>query len=372
MSNQRPPGLDDPTQDPEQVRSGAGARGPAAQPWVDPNRTQRYTGRRSIVDRLKDQSREPEQLVTQETVPPPPKPAPGRPQVASSAQKRAARGGRSGGGLRLALVLAAVVVVGLAGGAGAAWFSGWRPDFLGGPASQPAKAPVEAPVKPGDAKPEAKPGDPAAPKPPNAPAPPSATEIPRSCYTGTTEVKAGAAACGFALDATGALSFQGARLAEKLMAGNAPAQRVVLYPMSPSGRFAFLRVCEAASGGKCEVQRLADTKEKKLAEVQVGDGFAWIVWSPKETMALLGWRDHLSDTIAVVTTADGKTIRPSTIRTARNRYAFLRLGSVRWRDEASFTAEVKLCPPGRNRTRNADCEKDDDVKFRRRTVKLER
>ena len=44
----------------------------------------------------------------------------------------------------------------------------------------------------------------------------------------------------------------------------------------------------------------------------------------------------------------------------------------RWRDEEAFAVEVKLCPPGKRRTRNADCEKDDDVKYRRRTIKLER
>jgi hypothetical protein len=362
MSSQRPPGLDDPTEAPEPARPGA--RGSGAQPWADPDRTQRYTGRRSIVDRLRDRSKEPEKLVTQETEPPPPKAVPARPQVAAPAHKRAVPGRRSGGGSRLILVLAALVVAGLAGGAAAAWFSGWRPDFLGGPPAEPARAPGETPAKPGDAKPEAKPAD---------PAPPPAAEIPRSCYTGITEVKAGAAGCGFALDAAGALSFRGARLAERLAAGNAPAQRIVLHPMSPSGRFVFLRACESAGGGKCDVQRLADTKENKLFEVTIGgEGFAWVVWSPKETMGLLGWRDQLSDTIAVVATADGKTIRPSTIRTARNRYAFVRQGSVRWRDEEAFTAEVKLCPPGRNRTRNAACEKDDDVKFRRRAVKIER
>jgi hypothetical protein len=53
MSNQRPPGsLDDPTHDPERERPGAGP-----QPRVDPNRTQRNSGRRSIADRLKEQSR---------------------------------------------------------------------------------------------------------------------------------------------------------------------------------------------------------------------------------------------------------------------------------------------------------------------------
>lgn len=367
MANQRPPGRDDPTHDPERERPGAAQRGPAAQPWVDPNRTQRYSGRRSIVDRLKDQSKEPEKLVTQETVPPPPRPGPARPQVASSAQKRVTLGGRSGGVLRLGLVLVAVIVVGLAGGAAAAWFSGWRPDFLGGAPAEPAKAPGDAPAKPGDAKPEAKPGDPAAP-----PAtPPAAVEIPKSCFAGATELRAGAAACGFALDSSGALSFRGARLAERIAVGGAPAQRIVLYPLSPSGRFVFLRACDGAN--RCEAQRLADTKEKKLLEVKIGgEGFAWVVWSPKETMGLLGWRDNLSDTIAVVTTADGKTIRPSTIRTARNRYAVVRRESVRWRDEEAFSVEVKLCPPGKRRTRNTDCENDDDVKYRRRTVKLER
>ena len=59
MSNQRPPGgLDGPTHDPERERPDgqAGAR----QPWVDPNRTQRYSGRRSIADRLRGESREPD------------------------------------------------------------------------------------------------------------------------------------------------------------------------------------------------------------------------------------------------------------------------------------------------------------------------
>ena len=372
MSNQRPPGgLDEPTQDPDRERPGASPKGAASpQPWVDPNRTQRYSGRRSIVDRLKDQSKEPERLITQDTSPPPPKVGPARPQVASSVQKRVPRAGRSGGGgLRLGLVLVAVIVLGLAGGAAAAWFSGWRPTFLGGTASEPAKSPDEKPAQPTETKPEVKPGVPPTP----TPTTPPPAEIAKSCFSGTSEVKAGAAACGFALDAAGALSFQGARIAERVTAGNAPAQRLVLYPFSPSGRFVFFRACQAASGGRCETQRLVDTKEKKLVEVKVGgDGFAWVAWSPKETMGLLGWRENLSDTIAVVATADGKTVRPSTIRTGKNRYALVRVASVRWRDEESFSVEVKLCPPGKGRGRNAECEKDDDVKYRRRTVKLER
>jgi hypothetical protein len=366
MSNQRPPGgSDEPTHDPEQERPGAGARAPAqAQPWVDPNRTQRYSGRRSIVDRLKEQSKEPERLATAQTAEPPPKRPQAPPQVASSAQQRAARG-RSGGGLRLGLVLVVVIVLGLAGGAAAAWFSGWRPGFLASTPGEPAKTPE---VKPGETKPEVKPGEPATPATPTTP---PAAEIPRSCYANITELKAGASACGFALDAAGALSFQGARIAERLAAGSGPAQRLMLYPLSPSNRFAFLRACDGAN--RCDFQRLVDTKEKKVFELRPGgEGFFWVVWSPKEQLALMGWRENLSDTIAVVTTADGKIIRPSTIRTAKNRYALVRAGSARWRDEESFSVEVKLCPPGKNRARNAECEKDDDVKYRRRTVKVER
>lgn len=367
MSNQRPPGgLDDPTHDPERERQGGDPRGPApAQPWVDPNRTQRYSGRRSIVERLKEQSREPDQrLRTEDTTPPPPKPGPQRAPVAASAQMRAVRGGRSGrgGGLRLGAILVAVIVLGLGGGAAAAWFSGWRPSFLGGTTSEPAKTPVE---KPGETKPETKPTDPTPPA-----TPPSTSEIPRSCFSGTSEVKVGAAVCGFTLDPAGALSFQGNRIAERVAAGSGPAQRLVLYPFSPSARFVVFRVCDAA--GRCEAQRLVDTKEKKLFEVKGAENFAWVVWSPKETMALLGWRENLSDTIAALATADGKIVRPSTIRTAKNRYALVRFGSVRWAGEDSFSLDVKLCPPGKNRSRNAECEKDDDVKYRRRTVKIER
>jgi hypothetical protein len=372
MSNQRPPGgLDEPTQDPDHDRPGASPKGTVPpQPWVDPNRTQRYSGRRSIVDRLREQSKEPERIVTQETAPPPPKPGPARPRVASSAQMRVG-GRRLGGGFRLGLVLVAVIVVGLAGGAAAAWFSGWRPAFLGSPSSEPAKTPEPKPVQPGEIKPEVKPGEPTTPAP--TPTSPPAAEIPKSCFAGTSELKAGAAACGFALDAAGALSFQGIRIAERITAGNAQAQRLVLYPFSPSGRFVFFRACDAASGGRCEAQRLVDTKEKKIFDVKVGgDGFTWVAWSPKESMGLLGWRDNLADTIAVVTTADGKTIRPSTIRAAKNRYTLVRFGSLRWRDEEAFSVEVKQCPPRKGRGRNADCEKDDDVKYRRRTVKLER
>jgi hypothetical protein len=84
----------------------------------------------------------------------------------------------------------------------------------------------------------------------------------------------------------------------------------------------------------------------------------------------LGIRDGLSDAIAVIATADGKTVKPNAIRTAKNRYALVRAGSVRWRDEESFSVEVKLCPLAKGKGRNAECEKDDDVKYRRRTVKF--
>ncbi len=377
MSNQRPPGgLDGPTHDPERERRSGDPQGPAApQAWADPNRTQRYSGRRSIVDRLRQQSREPDTLTTAETAEPPPEPAAPRPNVASSAGMRAVRGG---GALRLGVVLMGVVVLGLAGGAAAAWFSGWRPGFLGGTPSEPGtpsadrpSADKPAPDKPASDKPstqpETKPPDPA------APTAPPAGEIPKSCFSGTSEVKPGGSICGFALDPAGALSFQGQRIAERIAAGGGPAQRLVLYPFSPSGRFVFLRACETASGGRCEVQRLVDTKQRKIFEVKGGaDGFSWVAWSPKEQVGLLGYRDGISETIAAIATAEGKVVRPSAIRTAKNRYALVRAGSVRWRDEEAFSVEVKLCPVPKGRGRNADCEKDDDVKYRRRTVKLER
>ena len=368
MSNQRPPGgIEGPTTDPERERHGAGPRGAApAQPWVDPNRTQRYDDRRSIADRLRNESREPEPI-------PPPEPAPeigpgstlgqrGRPKPAASAQRRAVA--RGGGGIRFLAIIVGVVVLGLGGGAAAAWFSGWRPSFLGGPAADPGKAPGGKPEQPGTTKP----GD------PGTPAAPSSTEIGKSCFSGTTEVKAGAAACGFALDAAGAVSFQGNRIAERLAVGSGVAQRLTLQPFAPSSRFVFLSACDAASGGRCDAHRLADTKEKKLYEVKVGgEGIAWVVWSPKEQVALLGWRDGASETMAVVGTAGAEMLRPSAIRTPKNRYALLHGNSVRWgRDESSFSIEVKLCPFAKGRARNADCEKDDDVKFRRRTVKFER
>ena len=364
MSNQRPPGgLDGPTRDPERERQGGGSKGsPAAQPWVDPDRTQRYSGRRSIADRLRGESREP----------PPPDPEsipeigagstlgqPARRKPPASAQMRAAP--RRGGGKRYIAILAGVIVLGLAGGAAAAWFSGWRPAFLGGETKPGADKPT------GETKPDVKPSD------PGQPGTPPTAEIAKTCFAGLTDVKVGAAACGFALDAAGAVSFQGNRIAERLTAGAGPAQRLVLYPFAPSTRFVFLRACDAASGGKCDVQRLVDTKEKKIFEVKVGgEGFAWVLFSPKEQVALLGWRDGLSDTIAIVAPANGETLRPSAIRTPKNRYAIVRGNTVRWAaNEQSFSLEVKLCP-AKNRARNTDCEQDDDIKFRRRTVKFER
>lgn len=366
MTNQRPPGgNDEPTHDPGH----AGAGQPGARPaWVDPNRTQRYEPRRSIADRLRSESREPDPPSKQETA----LPAIGegstmgpaaRPKVASSAQRRAA-GRRSGGGVRLVGILAAVIVVGLAGGAAAAWFSGWRPSFLGTASTEPTKSTPDKPP----ATPEAKPGEPTTPSTPTPP--PPAGDIARGCMTGNTELKAGAAACGFALDAQGALTFQGAKIAEKLTVGAGPAQRLTLYPMSPSRRFVFLRACDGAN--RCDAQRFVDTKDKKILDVKGAEGFGWVAWSPKEQLGLLGFRDGLTDTIAVVTTTDGKVWKTSVIRAAKNRYALVRAASLRWRDEESFSVEVKQCPLGKGRTRNAECEKDDDVKYRRRTLKLER
>src|SRR5262249_41512658 len=159
--------------------------GSARPAWVDPNRTLRYSDRRSIADRLRNESREPAE--------PAPEIEPvstlgqrARPKPASSAQLRAVR--RSGRGLRLASILTGGIVLGLPGGGGAVWFSGGRPSFLG---TTTADAPKPGnPAQPaGDTKPETKPGD------PSQPVPPPASEIGRNCFSGANEVKAGSAAC---------------------------------------------------------------------------------------------------------------------------------------------------------------------------------
>jgi len=358
MSNSRPPGESGPTHDPGLEREhGANPASPAPQPWVDPNRTKVYSRqRRSIADRLHDDD-PPEQtkVPTKDTAPPPPpRPQPRAPVAPSERQRR---------GPRLWILLLGVVVAGLATGAAAAWFSGWRPAFL-------TPAAPEEPVPPPAEKPPETPVE-TKPKPPEAPPKPPPVEIARICYAAITEVKAGASACGFALDASGAVRFQGDVIAERLTAGSGPAQRLSLYPFSPSGRFVFLRACESASGGRCLTQRLVDTKEKKIFELRAGaDGFNWVGFSPKEQVGLLAYRDRASDALAAINTADGQSLEASAIKTPRNRYALIKLATLRWPAEQSFSIEVKICPLQRGQARNRDCEQDDDIPYRRRTVKL--
>jgi len=406
MSNQRPPGgVDSPTEDPDRERNkpSGGApperhyapaefqpppqRPPASpQPWVDPERTQPYVpGRRSIAERLRQQSREPEavpppqpagpQPAAQPTPPPaePPKPA-AKPGWQARAQQRAHAQVRSGSralrGMRLVAILAGVVVLGLAAGAGAAWFSGWRPGFLASKTDETKPPDTTSTTKPGE-KPDDKPGD----KPPESKpgeTTPPATDLARSCFTARTEAKAGATACGFALEASGAVSFKGQRITDRLAAGTAPAQRLLLYPFSPSGRFVFLRACATASGGRCAVQRLVDTKERKLFDVKGdADDLRWVAFSPKEEVGLLGYRDGTADSIAAIGTADGKLLLSAAIKSARNEYAMVHERSLRWPDENSFSIEVKLCAFERG-GRNAKCEQDEKARFRRRLVKLAR
>jgi len=393
MSNQRPPGgIEGPTQDPERPRQSQGgepprreppAEPPGAEPWADSDRTQAYTPRRrSIVDRLGTPEQDPEPTHKTAATEPPPTPKPHQPpqaypqgqqaRRAAGVPPGAARGPgrhalagrrREGKGLRFAGVLAGVVVLGLIAGGAAAWVSGWRPGFLGSPGDSPPAA-----DKPAGAAPQAKPGDP---KPGDPPKAPPGGEVTRACFTGTTDIKTGSGACGFALDGAGTVTFKGEPIAERLAAGSGPAQRLVLYPFAPSGRYVFLRACDSASGGRCAVQRLADTKEKKLFEVKGGaEGFAWVAWSPKEQVGLLGYREGGTDAIAAIATSDGRTLKTAPLGTGKNRYAVVKQASMRWRNEESFTVEVKLCPFAKGRTRNTECEDDDDVRFRRRTVKV--
>lgn len=397
MSNQRPPGgLEGPTQDPERQRPKAGGdaarnRGdssptqppvsdpgpaPMSEPpetWADRDRTLPYgPRRRSIVERLDAPGHDPDSGEgSAETQPPQARSHPHFPPrrpASAQAGVRAARQPligtpREGRGLRLVAILAGIVVLGVVAGAAAAWVTGWRPGFLGTKGETPPPA-----DKPAGETPQAKPGDP---KPGEPAKPPPSGEITRACFAGTTEIKAGSGACGFALDAAGTVTFQGAVVAERLSAGSGPVQRLVLYPFAPSGRYVFLRACESATGGRCVVQRLADTKEKKLFEVKAApEGFAWVVWSPKEQVGLLGYRDGATDNVAAIATADGRTLKAATIAPGKNRYALVKYGTVRWVGEESFSVEVKQCPFKRGATRNTDCENDDDVRFRRRTVKL--
>jgi hypothetical protein len=185
-------------------------------------------------------------------------------------------------------------------------------------------------------------------------------------------VKPNAPACGFALEPSGVLSFQGARIAERFMAGARPAQRLLLYPFAPSGRFVFLRACERASGGRCALHRLVDTKEKKVFEVKgEAEDLRWTAFSPKEQVGLLGYRDGTADSIAAVATADGKLVLAAAIRSKRNQYAMVKESTLRWPDEESFSIEVKLCTVERG-GRNAKCEQDDKIRYRRRVVRLAR
>jgi hypothetical protein len=395
MGNQRPPGgIDSPTEDPHQGPSKPGGTPPerhyapsefqpgGARPqpgpapaWTDPERTQPYTPhRRSIADRLREQSREPKTGPSEE---PPPAPKPPTPKLPPRHTPVAPPRGpmvrsvtRRSGGLRLAAVLAGVIVLGLTAGAGAAWFSGWRPGFLGAKPDVPDKPKDAADsTKPGE-KPGDKPADKATDKPPDKPPETQPADLPRNCFTGRSEVKLGAASCGFTLEAGGALSFRGARIAERLTAGAAAAQRVMLYPLSPSGRFVFVRACERASGGRCAAHRLVDTKEKKLFEVKGdADDLLWTAFSPKEEVGLLGYRDGTADSIAAVATADGKILLSKAIKTARNRYAMVRERTLRWPNEDSFSIEIKFCPFERGGA-NSRCERDDKVRFRRQLIKL--
>jgi hypothetical protein len=386
MGNQRPPGGDGPTEDPRFEQRNAGgappAREPAPERWVDPARTQAYRPqRRSIVDRLKEPSREPDSGPGEPPRPAQPPPHPNAetrppPQPAEPAwhlRRRQVRSVRRGsGGLRLVAILAGVVVFGLAAGAAAAWFSGWRPGFLAAGASEerpPAATEASTPgEKPGEKPPPDKP--PGETK-PNETAPPS-TELARSCFTTRTELKAGTPACGLALDAEGALSFQGGKVTDRLAAGAGPARRALLYPFSRSGRFVFLRACETASGGRCASHSLLDTKEKRLIAIRGDAGdLHWVAFSPKEEVGLLGYRDGTADSVAAVATADGKVLLAAAIRSRRNQYAMVRERSLRWPDENSFSIEVKLCTFERT-GRNAKCEQDEKIRFRRRLVKLAR
>lgn len=400
MSNQRPPGgIEGPTQDPERRRqqaSGEPARErgdtssptnppptnpPPPEPWADQDRTQAYTPRRrSIVERLDrpdhdpksgEGSTETEPPAPPKSQPPPqvqrhgPKP-PGSAQAGARGGRRPLRGNaRQGKGLRWVAILVGVVLLGLVAGAAAAWVSGWRPSFLGSKGETPSGPGTDKP--PGET-PQTKPGDP---KPGETPAAPPDGEVARTCYTNITEVKAGAGACGFALDAAGTITFKGAVIAERVAAGSGATQRLMLYPFAPSGRYVFLRACESASGGRCAVQRLADTKDRKMFEVKAGaEGLAWVVWSPKEQVGLLGYRDDATDNVAAIATGDGRTLKAAAIAPGKNRYALVKFGTVRWTGEESFSVEVKVCSFKRGRVRNQECEDDNDVRYRRRTVKI--
>lgn len=372
MTPRRPPGSDDgPTHDPSRAAE------PSAPQWVDPNRTVPYTPRRrSIVDRLRAESREPgpARPETAEPLPPPsarsPEPpvqrGPAPPQRQS--RPRAGRGPGKRRGFGLAAIFAGIVVAGLAAGAATAWVSGWRPAFLGDESAADAASAQRKPPAP----PAAKPDDtkPAAPPTPPAPAGPPGGEIGKPCFEAGAVVKAGSFACGFALDASGALSFKGQRLADRLAAGAAPARRLVVHPFSPSGRYVFLQGCDADSGGSCPAQRLADTKETKLHEVKLGQSAAAVAWSPKERVGLLFYREDAGEGVAVIAAADGKILRASLFRMPRNRYALFRAGSLKWRNDETMTIEMKLCSYRRGKLRNAECEKSAAVRYRRRAAKL--
>jgi hypothetical protein len=335
--------------------------------------------RRSIVDRLRAEAGPvgPARPEAAEGLPPAPVVADPRQAVRREAGRREAgrlerapSPRRPGRGPKLAAIFGGVVAAGLGAGAATAWLSGWRPAFLA-PAPEKAVAapanPVSDAARPGEAKPGA---PPKAQPPASPPAPPPSGALAKSCFAAVTEVKAGAAACGFALDAAGAVSVKGKRLADRLVVAAKPARRLVLYPVSPSGRFAVFRACDAASGGRCPLARLIDTETGELRAIGAGAGFSWVAWSPKERVGLLGYRQGAGDAIAAIAAASGKTLRASLLHVHRNQYVLIRRGSVRWRDDRAFTVEAKYCTYARGRQHNRECERNAGSGYRRHLVKV--
>lgn len=173
------------------------------------------------------------------------------------------------------------------------------------------------------------------------------------CAKGFIEITPKISACGFTLTRSGKLTQEGQVLVDPLISsyveganGTKPniAGKVVLFPVSSSGRFRVLQVCDGPdTRAMCATVFVFDKRTAQLHPADAGHygPERWQSWSSDERHVVLVDRSEGAGWLHIIDPTNGKTRDFPNPRSNEN--WTVQPETLRWTSSNSFTIRVKPC-----------------------------
>jgi hypothetical protein len=180
--------------------------------------------------------------------------------------------------------------------------------------------------------------------------------------------------CGFLLDNEGILHYKNQKVSKPIVVnsysnGNKVlADSLIIYPSSPSGRYFYIKACEAGQSPLCWSQWVFDSKTNSLQNTSIGKYGAHpeIYWNMNDKLAALFYADEGQEQIYVLDAETGQTWQFPDWNKHDSNYLAIDEKSFAWIDSGSFSIDAAICKE--NKIVSSNCDNSISSIHKKKTV----